>query len=368
MPVVDSERRLSAPGPILKASIVVPVCNGARTLRRCLEAIFASQGIGEFEVIVVDDASTDASADIAAGFACRLIRRPRRRGPAAARNDGAQKACAPRLVFVDADVFVRPNTLALLLKALDSSPAAFGSYDPQPLNLNFATVLYQALACRSLGDTAERTPVFYSYCAAIWRDLFLELGGFDISFTLPTFEDMELGCRLATRSLLSRHVSDAQVVHAVRYDLLGLARAYFHKSRDLAWLLLSRRSLSFADQGWTHRKNWVLLASAWATLGLAPLAIWVHPLWVLPWALAALTFLVGSSDLYRTMARRRWIYGPLALLAFLGINCIATSGMLIAALHWLTGFRRRPGLAQFTGEPVRSKKGKERSLGSVENS
>jgi hypothetical protein len=198
--------------------------------------------------------------------------------------------------------------------------------------------------------------------------LFLELGGFDTSFTLPTFEDMELGCRLAARSLLSRHMSDAQVVHAARYDLLGLARVYFHKSRDLTSLLLSRRSLSFADQGWTHRKNWVVLASAWATLCLGPLAIWVHPVWVMPWALAALTFLVGSADLYRTMARRRWIYGPLVLLAFLGINCVATAGMLMAALDWLTGLRGRPVLAQSTGDPVSSKKGKERSLGSVENS
>ncbi len=340
MPVADSEPGPPAPGSGLEASVVVPVRNGEGTLRRCLEAIFASEGIGQFEVIVVDDGSTDASAETAEAFPCKVIRFEQRRGAAAARNRGAQEARAPRLVFVDADVFVRPDTVALLLRALDSSPAAFGSYDPEPVTQNFATLLYHALSCRSIRDTTERTPVFYSYCAAIWRDLFLELRGFDTSFTSATFEDMELGCRLAARSLLSRHLSDAQVVHAVGYDLLGLARAYWRKSLDLARLLLSRCSVSFSDQGWTHRKHWALLASAWAILGLAPLAAWVHPFWALPWALAAFAFLVGSVDLYRFMARRRWIYGPLGVLAYLGIHCIATSAMFAAALTWLVDRRR----------------------------
>ena len=350
---VDSDLRRSAP-PV-EASVVVPVHNGERTLGRCLGAIFASEGIGEFEVIVVDDRSTDGSTEIAAYFPCRVIRLEQRRGPATARNRGAQEAVAARLVFVDADVFVRPDTLALLLGALDSSPAAFASYDPEPLNQNFATLLYHILSCRSIRDTSERTPVFYAYCAAIWKDLFLELGGFNTSFTHATFEDMELGCRLAARFLLSQHLNDAKVVHAVRYDLLGLARAYFRKSRDLAWLLVSRRSASFGDQGWTHRKNWAVLASAWATLCLGPLAVWVHPLWALPWVVAVSTFLVASAELCRLMARRRWIYGPLGVLGYLAVHFIATSAMLTAALSRLGGYLLRcpPSRRSTSRQPVR---------------
>lgn len=343
LPVV-SEPQPSALTPALEASVVVPVRNGARTLGRCLNAVLASEGIGEFEVIVVDDGSTDGSTEIASGFPCRLIRCEEGRGPAAARNRGAGEARSSRLVFVDADVFVRPESLARLLAALDSAPAAFGSYDPEPVNENFSTVFYHALSCRSIRDTSEKTPVFYSYCAAIRRDLFLELGGFDTNFARATFEDVELGFRLAERGLFSTHLRDVQVAHAVHYSLLGLARAYYRKSWDLAWLLLSCRSMTFGDQGWTHRKNWAVWASAWGTLSFGPLALWVDPLWALPWMLAVSGFLATSAELYRSMARRRWLYGPLGMLGYLGIHCVATMAMLAALFDWVRGGgrRRRP--------------------------
>lgn len=324
----------------LEGTVVIPVRNAERTLRQCLEAIFASEDIGKFEVIVVDDGSTDSSVTIASHFPCKVIQCEQSRGPAAARNRGGQEGRTALLFFVDADVFVRPDTLTLLLSALDTSAAAFASYDPTPFNQNFATLLYHTLACRSQDATADTTPVFYSYCAAIRRDLFAELGGFDTSFTRATFEDMELGCRLAEQGLLSRHLHNAKVVHAVQYDLTGLARAYFRKSQDLTKLLLSRRSITFDDQGWTRRNNWVTLAAAWGTVGLAVPAIWIHPLWAIPWTLAVSGFFIASARLCRAMARRQWMYGPLSILAYLGIHYIATVAMFTAALSSFRDFLR----------------------------
>src|SRR5215469_721014 len=198
-----------------EASVIVPVRNGEQTLWRALHAIFASQGVGKLEVIVVDDASRDSTAAIASSFPCKVICCGQGAGPAAARNRGAQAASAPKLIFVDADVFVRPDTLSLLLNALDDWPAAFATYDPEPLTRNFATLLYHALSCLSLQDTGEQTPVFCSYCASIRKDLFLRMRGFDTSFTSATFEDMELGWRLAAHGLLSYHLRTAPVDHAV---------------------------------------------------------------------------------------------------------------------------------------------------------
>lgn len=316
------------------ASVIVPVHNGERTLQRCLSAILASEGIAELEVIVVDDGSTDSSAIIASNFPCKLIRFEHSRGPSVARNRGVEEAQAARVVFVDSDVVVRPESLALLLGALDDSPAAFATYDPEPLNKNFATLLYHTLSCRSLEDTSEKTTVFYSYCAAIWKGIFLELGGFDTSFTRATFEDVELGRRLASRGLYTKHLKNVRVVHGVWYNLPNLARAYFRKSYDLAQLLLSHDSITFGDQGWTARKNWAVLASAWGTLIFGPLALWVHPLWAVAWALAAGSFL-ASTQLFQSMARRRWFYGPLTVIAYLGIHCIATSAMAAVAFQYV---------------------------------
>jgi glycosyltransferase involved in cell wall biosynthesis len=159
MPLASQGLPLGSSG--LEATVIIPVRNAERTLWRCLEAIFASEAIGKFEVIVVDDGSTDSSVTIASHFPCELILCEQSRGPAAARNRGAKEARTALLFFVDADVFVKPDTLTLLLTALDTSVAAFASYDPNPFNQNFATVLYHTLACSSQDDTAETTPVFY---------------------------------------------------------------------------------------------------------------------------------------------------------------------------------------------------------------
>jgi GT2 family glycosyltransferase len=317
-----------------EASVIVPVRNGEKTLGRTLQAISASRGVGQLEVIVVDDGSSDSSAAIASSFSCKVICCGQSAGPAAARNRGAQAASAPKLIFVDADVFVRPDTLSRLLNALDDWPAAFATYDPEPLNRNFATLLYHALSCLSLEDTGELTPVFYSYCASIRKDLFLSMGGFDTGFTSATFEDMELGWRLAAHGLLSHHIKTARVDHAVQYTLSRLARAYFRKSRDLAFLLLSRHSVTFDDQGWTRRKHWATLICVWTMLGLWPLAVWLHPLWGVPWVLAMGGFTVASVPVYRAMAQRRWIYGPLSILAYSGIHLIATAAMLSGGLRF----------------------------------
>lgn len=331
--------------PQPKASVIIPVHNSERTLGRCLAAVFASQGIGEFEVIVVDDGSTDSSAEVASSFPCKVIRCHERRGPSIARNRGVLHARTPRLVFVDSDVVVRPDSLELLVDALDSSAAVFATYDPEPLNKNFATLLYHSLSCRSLQDTSESTSVFYSYCAAIWKDLFLELGGFDTNFTRATFEDVELGRQFASRGLYSRHLRNVRVFHDVRYGLLNLARAYFHKSHDLALLLLSHRTITFGDQGWTSRKNWPVLASAWGTLILGLLALFVQPLWAVAWLLAVGGFLAASAPLYRSMARERWFYGPLGVLGYFAIHCIATCAMVVGAFHCLRAGVRVPAPA-----------------------
>jgi glycosyltransferase involved in cell wall biosynthesis len=332
--------------------VVVPVRDGEASLGACLQAIVASEGLDDFELIVVDDGSRDASVAVAARFPCRLIRCAPGRGPAAARNRGAGEARGSVLAFVDADVIVAPATLARLVRALDEAPAVFASYAPEPLHGNFSTLLYHTLSLRSLRDTGERVPVFYSYCAVIGRSLFAEMGGFDPTFTGATFEDMELGWRLAQGGRLCLHRRDVPVVHAVRYDLARLARAYFRKSRDLAFLLLSRGALSFGDQGWTRRRNWALLFAAWGTLALVAPALWGPWPFAAAWALCAGSFLVASCPVLAALARRRLVFGIFGLPAFLAVHVVATAGMATGALAWAA--TRAPGRGRALPRRARS--------------
>ena len=87
--------------PELSISVIVPVYNGGDTLAACLQALQNQTRLPD-EIIVVDDGSTDDSAEIADRFGLKVLRQ-RNAGPAAARNLGAQRAQGQLLLFTDAD-------------------------------------------------------------------------------------------------------------------------------------------------------------------------------------------------------------------------------------------------------------------------
>ena len=82
----------ASPGPRRPSlSVVIPVHNGGLDLERCLRRLRDSREI-TFELIVVDDASSDRSAALAESWGARVLSHASRRGPAAARNAGARMA------------------------------------------------------------------------------------------------------------------------------------------------------------------------------------------------------------------------------------------------------------------------------------
>jgi len=99
--------------PLTPFSVIVPVHNGAETLDACLTALAGQDYPREhFEVIVVDDGSTDETAQIAAKYAVRLISLESNQGRIVARNTGAHAARFETLVFNDAGVTPGPQLLA----------------------------------------------------------------------------------------------------------------------------------------------------------------------------------------------------------------------------------------------------------------
>src|SRR5688572_23841155 len=90
-------------------SIVIPVYNGGNLLKRCLTALHQS-AYTDWELIVVDDGSTDGSDALARQFGARVVATSGRLGPAAARNLGARLARGEYLYFIDADCETHPET------------------------------------------------------------------------------------------------------------------------------------------------------------------------------------------------------------------------------------------------------------------
>ncbi|MBW4523141.1 MAG: glycosyltransferase [Scytolyngbya sp. HA4215-MV1] len=197
-------------------SIIVPVYNGGDMLVACLKAIQQSW-FQSWELIVVDDGSTDQSAAIAQSFGAKVLHTAKRSGPAAARNLGAQVAQGSYLCFIDADCEVHADALTHFAKALKRHPevdAAFGSYDDAPKALNFVAQFKNLMHHYVHQTGQEEASTFWSGCGVIRRTSFLQLGGFDIErYPRPCIEDIDLGYRLQQKGGKIRLVKQAQAKH-----------------------------------------------------------------------------------------------------------------------------------------------------------
>jgi len=224
-------------------SVVIPVYNAAATLAECLTRLFQSTFV-DFEVVVVDDGSTDQSAAIAANFPVHVVPTPGRVGPAAARNVGARAACGALLFFIDSDVMVAPDTLARLAEryargdvdGLIGVQAAVMRH--RDLVSQYKNLWMRWTYARQTGDV----PLFYTTAAAIRRDAFVRAGGFDEGYGNPNVEDTAFGQKLARLGIRIRVQPELEVEHVKRYSLAGLLRTDFLRAVALTRLKLRHRA------------------------------------------------------------------------------------------------------------------------------
>jgi glycosyltransferase involved in cell wall biosynthesis len=227
----SNANRLSAP----RISVVIPVHNGAATLRKCLAAISASE-LDDYEVIVVEDGSTDRSAAIGEQFGCTVIRLEERHGAGNARNHGARRARAPFVFFTDADVLLPSNALRRVVADFERHPevaAVQGIYRSPGL---FDDVInryqndYYHYFCRRI--KGPYTNVFATWCAAVKRDVFWEIGGFDRRIKGATVEDEELGYELVEQNAKILLDRELLVDHLADYNMTGFLRRRFTMARN----------------------------------------------------------------------------------------------------------------------------------------
>ncbi len=196
-----------------RLSVIIPNRNGEQTIGRCLDAVFASP-FDDFEVIVVDDCSTDRSAEIIARYPCTLIPLDRHSGASRARNAGAARAAGEALFFIDADCLCLPDTLSAAARSYERDPHAVtgGTYTRIAADDTFFST-FQSLFIHYCETKNTEPDYVATHAMVIDTAAFRKSGGFPEDF-MPILEDVEFshrlrrsGCRLAMNpGILVRHL------------------------------------------------------------------------------------------------------------------------------------------------------------------
>lgn len=223
-------------------SVVMTVFNGERWLRAALESVLA-QTHGEFQFVIVDDGSVDASADVLAQYAGMdnriTVRRQRNQGQAVARNAGLALARGTYVAFMDADDELFPHRLAAQKTFLDAHErvACVGcgieTMDERGRRLGRITAPSGAARCRARLLAGK----YYSMGASLMcrREAVAAVGGFR-----PLFRQ--------------RNDTDFMLRIAERYDIDNV-RAELYRYR----INLSSQSVTRLDEAlWENKVIWDL--------------------------------------------------------------------------------------------------------------
>jgi glycosyltransferase involved in cell wall biosynthesis len=213
-------------------SVVVPAFQAASTIEGCVRAL-SHQTIPreQYEIIVVDDASTDDTARRATGAGARVVRLQRNLGPSAARNAGIAIARGDAVVFTDADCEPTPQFLARLTLPLrdPSIGGSKGVYLSKQRGL-VARFVQQEYEHR-YRHTARQSSVDFvdTYACCFRRSDVIRLGGFDTR--LRVCEDQDMSFRLTAAGVDIQFAPNARTYHLHCESGLEYVRKKFRIAR-----------------------------------------------------------------------------------------------------------------------------------------
>lgn len=237
----STEVEATGHGPEARSiSIIIPTFNGARRIGKCLDSLRYQARQRNAEILVVDDGSTDNTAEVVRRYSgVRLIQQANA-GPAAARNRGASEASGEVILFTDDDCVPAEDWLETMLKPFADPDVigAKGVYRTKQKKL-IARWVQLEYEDRYRHMRHFRDIDFVdTYSAAFRRQHFLTMSGYDTSFPVACAEDVELSYRMSSRGWKMKFVPDAVVFHT-HPDTLS---SYFRKKYKFAfWRVLAIR-------------------------------------------------------------------------------------------------------------------------------
>lgn len=225
-PALSSPEALATAAPV--ASVIVPVFNQLKFTLWCLHAVLSGTSRSTFEIVVVDDASEDATAEILKELPeIRYVRGPANRGFVHSCNLGAQHARGQYLVFLNNDTLPLQGWLDALVDTFRDRPDAgiVGSklIYPDGRLQEAGGIVWQNGAVWNYGRGDDRRRPEFNYlrsvdfCSgaalAVPASVFRDASGFDDAFAPAYGEDVDLALRLRERGLAVLYQPLSEVVH-----------------------------------------------------------------------------------------------------------------------------------------------------------
>lgn len=258
---------------MIQTSVIVCVRNGAATIAEQLAALAEQDYDEAWEVVVVDNGSTDATLDVVESWRARLpvlriVPAVQRVGLAYARNTGAAAAAGRVLAFCDADDVADRRWLSQLIAGAGQADIVGGRLEVELLNGELSR------SWRGLPEDDLSRPIMLDYLPyavganfAVRRETFETVGGCDEAFTFCG-DDVDLSWRIQRSGGLLGFREDAIMHYRLRPDLVGLLRQRYRYGRAEA-LLRAKFADAVAPTSW-RETVWVdrhLLKRSWHVLG-----------------------------------------------------------------------------------------------------
>lgn len=238
-------------------SVIVPTYNSEKTIDMCLNSIFNSTH-KNFELIVVDDCSTDSTLEKVNKYKCKIIKLKKNQGVANARNMGAKKAKSDILIFIDSDVLIRQDTISKFIKTYKLNPKIkvfCATQSEKYLSDNFCAKFVTLNDFYNYkwkkNEKAREHSTITPECCLIEKKVFDEMNGFNTKYKMAGIEEYELSYRLDKKGYLRYIYKDILYDHCM-VSLRKRANALLRRTSLYLPLFLKKRS--FETDGATGTK------------------------------------------------------------------------------------------------------------------
>ena len=311
-------------------SIVIPCFNSQATLADCLTAVRASV-YKDFEIIVVDDHSSDQTVRIAKGFTDKIIQLDKNKGSGHARKAGMQLCTSDIICFIDSDIMIKPDTLSTIIDFLNQHPsidAVTGLLTKDSPHQNYFSQYKNLYMHYIFTLLPEKVTFLFGSICAIRKDLYLP-NNTDLRYT----PDTESGQQLFASGKTIAFLKDLEVTHLKRYTALTLLKNDFRIPFSWAklfirfngWQQLGKNKTGFAH---ASQKQLASVMIVYPLICLAGAGFFFNPLNILPCFLLVI-WLVLNTSFFRFLFRER---GVVFLLASIGITFLDHLVMMIGII------------------------------------